>query len=289
MLRKSRLFHKLLEAVLKTGNRMNSGTYRGGAQAFKLDTLLKLSDVRAADGKTTLLHFVVLEIIRSEGVRAVRAAREMRSMSSFNSEDLRDDSVTTQDTDDQLSSLGLQVVTGLSNELEYVKRAAVLDSESLTGAVAKLGEGLVRAKTFLNTDMKDIPEDNSFHLGLKCFVENAEGEIMQLLEEENKTMDLVKVTADYFHGNSGRDEGLRLFVVVRDFLLSLDKVCKEVKNSPIPTNRTPQKKDDPVAAPLPDVRQTTHITQQRLFPAIVDRRANNSSSESSDDSSDDDM
>ncbi|KAM1514925.1 hypothetical protein COP1_014145 [Malus domestica] len=37
---------KLLEAVLNTGNRMNVGTNRGDAQAFKLDTLLKLVDVR---------------------------------------------------------------------------------------------------------------------------------------------------------------------------------------------------------------------------------------------------
>ncbi|CAL1393897.1 unnamed protein product [Linum trigynum] len=77
-LKNSRLFLKLLEAVLKTGNRMNDGTYRGGAQAFKLDTLLKLSDVKGIDGKTTLLHFVVLEIIRSEGVRAVRSFQRKR-------------------------------------------------------------------------------------------------------------------------------------------------------------------------------------------------------------------
>ncbi|KAL2469174.1 formin-like protein 11 [Forsythia ovata] len=68
-LRSNRLFLKLLEAVLKTGNRMNVGTIRGGAIAFKLDALLKLADVKGTDGKTTLLHFVVQEIIRSEGFR----------------------------------------------------------------------------------------------------------------------------------------------------------------------------------------------------------------------------
>ncbi|PPD90092.1 hypothetical protein GOBAR_DD12977 [Gossypium barbadense] len=62
-LRSSRLFLKLLEAVLKTGNRMNVGTIRGGARAFKLDALLKLADVKGTDGKTTLLHFVVQEIV----------------------------------------------------------------------------------------------------------------------------------------------------------------------------------------------------------------------------------
>ena len=55
---------------------MNDGTFRGGANAFKLDTLLKLSDVKGADGKTTLLHFVVQEIIRSEGIRDARLAME---------------------------------------------------------------------------------------------------------------------------------------------------------------------------------------------------------------------
>ena len=59
------LFLKLLEAVLKIGNQMNSGTYRGGAQDFNLNTVLKLADVKGTDGKTTLVHFVVQEIIRS--------------------------------------------------------------------------------------------------------------------------------------------------------------------------------------------------------------------------------
>ncbi|GJX16468.1 formin-like protein 5 [Tanacetum coccineum] len=56
-LRNSRLFLKLLEAVLKTGNRMNVGTYRGGAQAFKLDTLFENSRIVKASkiSRTTRL------------------------------------------------------------------------------------------------------------------------------------------------------------------------------------------------------------------------------------------
>ncbi|KAK8479424.1 hypothetical protein V6N11_063546 [Hibiscus sabdariffa] len=60
---------ELLEAVLKTGNRMNVGTIRGGARVLKLDPFLKLADVKGTDGKTTLLHFIVQEIVRSEGIR----------------------------------------------------------------------------------------------------------------------------------------------------------------------------------------------------------------------------
>ncbi|KAK6154390.1 hypothetical protein DH2020_008638 [Rehmannia glutinosa] len=276
-LRKSRLFLKLLEAVLKTGNRMNDGTFRGGAQAFKLDTLLKLSDVKGIDGKTTLLHFVVQEIIRSEGIRAARAAKEMRSMSSFKSEDLIDD--TTQDSDETLKSIGLQVVSGLSGELENVKKAAILDVDGLTGTVAKLGHGLVKARDFLNSDMKNAAEENGFYQTLRGFVQSAEAEVMWLLDEEKRITALMKSTADYFHGNAGKDEGLRLFVIVRDFLIILDKVCKEVKNTPKKPVRTTRKEDSVATTPPPNPRKTNPADPRRLFPAITDRRMDSSSSD----------
>ncbi|RVW52769.1 Formin-like protein 8 [Vitis vinifera] len=64
--KKSGLFLKLLEAILKAGNRMNAGTARGNAQGFNLSALRRLSDVKSIDGKTTLLHFVVEQVVRSE-------------------------------------------------------------------------------------------------------------------------------------------------------------------------------------------------------------------------------
>ncbi|GJV16768.1 formin-like protein 5 [Tanacetum coccineum] len=97
---------------------MNDGTFRGSAQAFKLDTLLKLSDVKGIDGKTTLLHFVVQEIIRSEGIKAARTTRESKS---FKTEDLlKESSSSSQETEERYRTLGLTVVSGLSSELENV-------------------------------------------------------------------------------------------------------------------------------------------------------------------------
>ncbi|KAL3647089.1 hypothetical protein CASFOL_008057 [Castilleja foliolosa] len=278
-LRKSRLFLKLLEAVLKTGNRMNDGTFRGGAQAFKLDTLLKLSDVKGTNGKTTLLHFVVQEIIRSEGIRTARAAKESRSSSSFKSDDPLED--IDHDSDDHLRNLGLDVVSGLGNELENVKKAAAMDADNLTGTLSKLGQAIVKAQGFLNSDMKNIPEENGFRRTLKSFVQNAEVDVRWAREEEKRIMAMVKSTVDYFHGNSGKDEGLRLFAVVRDFLIILDKVCREVKNMPHKFRMA--KKDDMVAAKS-DPRQPAPAPapvdpRQRLFPAITDRRVDSSSSD----------
>lgn len=228
-LRSSRLFLKLLEAVLKTGNRMNVGTFRGGAQAFKLDTLLKLSDVKGKDGKTTLLHFVVLEIIRTEGMRAARNGTGSHSFSSSSSKELLDGVLS--DTEEHYRVLGLQVVSCLSGELQNVKKAATIDADALTGTVSKLGHALLRTRDFLNKDMQGLGEESKFHETLKGFVQSAEVGIMALLEEEKRIMELVKSTGDYFHGNAGKDEGLRLFVIVRDFLIMLDKTCREVKDA----------------------------------------------------------
>ncbi|XP_030462327.1 formin-like protein 3 [Syzygium oleosum] len=275
-LRDSRLFLKLLEAVLKTGNRMNDGTYRGGAQAFKLDTLLKLSDVRGKDGKTTLLHFVVQEIIRSEGIRAARSASESQSMSSVRSEDLMDDS--NHDSAEHYSALGLQVVSGVSNELKDVKKAAVIDADGLSASVAKLEVSLAKTKRFLNTEMESMEEESKFRDSLTSFVECIEGDVAWILEEEKRIMALVESTAAYFHGSTGKSEGLRLFVIVRDFLIMLDKACKEVRDSGMKTVKT-SRTETPTASPSRENHQPSPDIRQRLFPAILDRQMYDSSSD----------
>lgn len=263
---------------------MNTGTYRGGAQAFKLDTLLKLSDVKGTDGKTTLLHFVVQEIIRSEGIRAARALKESYSMSSVKTEDLVDDA--PQDSGEYHRNLGLQVVSQLGDELKNVKKAAVIDGDNLTQTVAKLGHSLLKVSDFLNKDMMSI-EGDEFKVTLSSFLEHAQGEIPILLKEEQKIMALVKSTGDYFHGKSGKDEGLRLFAIVRDFLGMLDKVCKEVEKSAKSQVKAPKKEttsahshsssqESQTTESLPDMRQ-------QLFPAITARKVEDDFSSDDDD------
>ncbi len=54
----SKLFPRVLELVLAIGNYMNGSTNRGGAFGFKMETLAKLGDVKSADGKMTILHYI---------------------------------------------------------------------------------------------------------------------------------------------------------------------------------------------------------------------------------------
>jgi len=58
-IKQSRSLNKYLEVVLKIGNALNSGSFRGGAYGYKLDSLIKMADVRSSNKDTpTLLHYI---------------------------------------------------------------------------------------------------------------------------------------------------------------------------------------------------------------------------------------
>lgn len=186
---------------------MNVGTNRGEATAFKLDTLLKLVDIKGTDGKTTLLHFVVQEIIRSEGTDS-DAKSNGYSATPFKKQ-------------------GLQVVGGLSRELSNVKKAAGMDSDVLSGYVTKLEIGL--HKIILAGHEKPDTQGNFFE-SMKMFLKEAEVEIEKIKVDEKKALASVREVTEYFHGDTAREgaQPFRIFTIVRDFLGVLDHVCKEV-------------------------------------------------------------
>jgi hypothetical protein len=197
-----KLFLKLLEAVLKTGNRMNVGTARGGAMAFKLDTLLKLADVKGTDGRTTLLHFVVQETVRSQKP-PIRTAD------------------------------GQDIVAGLSAELTNVKKTATIDLDVLTTSVSGLAQGLSRIKELVGKDLAGDERGRCFVDLMAPFVVQAVEVIGELEDGERQVLAHVRDITEYYHGDVSKDEAspLRIFVIVRDFLGLLERVYKEVRGA----------------------------------------------------------
>lgn len=267
-LRNSRMFLKLLEAVLKTGNRMNVGTNRGDAHAFKLDTLLKLVDIKGTDGKTTLLHFVVQEIIRLEGSRLSgtnqNQTTEKTQQSAFQDEV-------------EFRKLGLQVVSGLGGELTNVKKAAAMDSDVLSSEVAKLATGITKITEVLKLNEEIALKESSwrFSESMNGFMKKAEEEIVMLQAQEKAALSLVKEITEYFHGNSAKEEArpFRIFMVVRDFLSILDHVCKEV-------GKINERTICSSARPMP-----SNPTLPPVFPGLIGRHHYGSSDDESSSSS----
>ena len=56
--RTSKKLPRILELVLAVGNYLNGGTFRGGAYGFKLETLVKLGEVKTVDNKATMYNYL---------------------------------------------------------------------------------------------------------------------------------------------------------------------------------------------------------------------------------------
>lgn len=131
------------------------GTLRGDAQAFKLDSLLKLADVKGTDNKTSLLHFVIQEIIRSESSRLTRLASSGAApptpttpgsphLSNFSANlEAAMEAPSPQTVNEEDSKrMGMEMVMGLAAELSNVRKAGGLDLNALKQSTQKLVNGL---------------------------------------------------------------------------------------------------------------------------------------------------
>ncbi|KAG0581776.1 hypothetical protein KC19_3G008200 [Ceratodon purpureus] len=253
-LKGSRTFRKLLEAVLKTGNRLNMGTNRGDAQAFKLDTLLKLADVKGTDNKTTLLHFVIQEIIRSESSKLSRLGSTCSTPSTPNTPgsptfsaklEAAMESPNAQNIDGEDSKkMGMAMVMGLPTEMSNVRKAGGLDLNALKQSAQKLINGLngiraqVREKKYgiLEPGARGLERsidlaDDHFQEAMERFVMNAEAKVTVVQNDIGEAVGQIKKVSVYFYGEDGvknDSEPLKVFVVVKQFLGMLEQACKDV-------------------------------------------------------------
>lgn len=244
--------------MLKTGNRLNMGTNRGDAQAFKLDTLLKLADVKGTDNKTTLLHFVIQEIIRSESSKLTRLGSTCSTPSTPNTPGsptnfsakleaaMESPNAAQQNLDGEESKkMGMAMVMGLPTEMSNVKKAGGLDLNALKQSAQKLSNGLngiraqVREKKYAILEPGarglersiDFSEDR-FQEAMEKFVMTAEVKVTVVQNDIGESVGQIKKVSVYFYGEDGvktfDSEPLKVFVVVKQFLGMLEQACKDV-------------------------------------------------------------
>ncbi|GKV14218.1 hypothetical protein SLEP1_g25121 [Rubroshorea leprosula] len=231
-LRNQGLFLKLLEAILKAGNRMNAGTARGNAKGFNLRALQKLSDVKSTDGKTTLLHFVVEQVVRSEGRR--QAVAQNHSLGRSNSQNgnsnlSSSDSQTTEEKEKEYLMLGLPALGALSNEFSNVKTAATIEYESFINACYTLTTQVAEIRQLLTC--RDNDEMTRFVREMKEFLEECSEELGVVRGEQIRVMQLVKRTTEYYQAGASKEKEthpLQLFVIVKDFLDMVDRVRADI-------------------------------------------------------------
>ncbi|OEL23841.1 Formin-like protein 16 [Dichanthelium oligosanthes] len=261
-LRTRGLFFKLLEAVLKAGNRMNAGTARGNAQAFNLTALRKLSDVKSTDGSTNLLHFVVEEVVRSEGKRlAINRNYSLRRSGSLarsgheGGSSAAGQGPSREERQNEYMNLGLPIVGGLSTEFANVKRAAMVDYDVVVSECSILGSRLTDIKRLLETC-----SDDGFARGLRGFVKAAEQELKTLSGEQERVLDLVQKTTEYYHAGATKDRNahpLQLFIVVRDFFGMVDQACVDIKRKLQQQKKPSPSSSQPTTAAAPTVASST--------------------------------
>ncbi|WOH08312.1 hypothetical protein DCAR_0727750 [Daucus carota subsp. sativus] len=279
-LRTRGLLLKLLEAVLKAGNRMNAGTSRGNAQAFNLTSLRKLSDVKSTDGKTTLLHFVVEEVVRAEGKRCVINRSSSLSSRSRNSRDkTTDNSNSNEDKEfkeNEYIMLGLPIVGGISSQFSDVKKAAGLDYDALHKACSTLSDDVAEIRKLVGESAMSGGGEG-FIREMKIFLDSAEGELRIVKKEFTAIMELVNRTTEYYQAGASKDKGaqpLQLFVVVKDFLGMVDQVCIDI-------TRNMQKRKTATTSTSPAYKNSVKFPL--LPPNFLSDKSKSSSSDSDDD------
>jgi hypothetical protein len=186
-------FLKLLQAVLELGNHLNAGTHRGSAAGFKLDTLLKLADVKGIDRKTSLLQFVVQQLQTSDP-----------DLPSLSQEMCRVRPAAT---------LQLSAVSSLMGEIRVGLRRVKTEIEK----AAKDAD-----------DDESNEATRQFAESMTTFYEASSQKFVALEEMEGITKTDLKTTTEYFGEEFIATDPLRIIRIVRDFMLLHEKVVAQL-------------------------------------------------------------
>jgi hypothetical protein len=191
-------FVTVLEGILAVGNHLNGGTYRGQARGFRLETLLRLTDVKAVDRKTSLLHFVAKELKKS-APEVEFLAGELKSVA-------------------RAAALHLD---GTKETLESVEKGlASVNDEVLRASGANPGSSRAESTEETHDRFRDV---------MVPFAERAEKDVARARALAASARDAMRSATEFFGEPFKPDNGGRIFKLVADFLVTFDKVQDDAR------------------------------------------------------------
>jgi Formin Homology 2 Domain len=245
-LRECEPFSKLLQAVLELGNYLNAGTQRGSAAGFKLDTLLKLSDVKGVDRKTSLLQFVVQQVQGedpgvcklAEHMSHVRPAATMQlsAVSAMVGEirlGLRKVSREAEAAKEDAEAKAAAAKAKEEEEKDDEEEEEEVNSSSATDDDDGHETNIVKKESTTERKSKSPPSQEEeaalrFAEAMATFHSTASSEFAALEEAEKATVAELKSTSEYFGEEFTPTDPVKVVRIVRDFMLLLDKAVADL-------------------------------------------------------------
>ncbi|KAJ3108146.1 hypothetical protein HDU97_002058 [Phlyctochytrium planicorne] len=199
-LKKASVFQEILEVILAMGNFMNSGSFIGTVHGFKITSLGKISDVKGADGKTTLLHFVA-EVVESKLPHLkgfVKELKDVGSASRVNPDVLRSDLRQIRQGATELNALlqklKIQSEIGSSDASSFVDvmtpfaRQATESVDELEDRFERMEKLFKDVATMFGEDPKKLKQDEFFVI-FKSFISSFETAMNDnLIERERQSV-----------------------------------------------------------------------------------------------------
>ena len=195
-LKESKALRNLLKSILEVGNHLNGGTFRGQAFGFKLDTLLRLMDVKAVDNsKLSLLHFIIQELLKSGHQSIIKLPEEIsscREASNVKPGDLH------------------KAIDLLNNEMKLVQIELERDSRD-------------------DIEYRKVDKNDTFIYKFSLFMRSISSDVQAVNEEINVGIPAILRDITEYFGDSfvNVTQSMDVFNILRDFLGFFDRALEE--------------------------------------------------------------
>ncbi|CAL8462809.1 g2342 [Coccomyxa elongata] len=251
-------FMVLLQAVLSLGNHLNEGTMRGAASGFKLDTLLKLADVKGVDRKTSLLHFVLDQLLKESATLASLSA-QLKSVR---------------------PAANLQVSAVKAHIAEAKQGLRKVETEIMVATGVETAQLNAAPGSGTGSAAADAAAHEHFGQLMSAFHESAAANIADAESYDAETMAAMKRVTEYFGEDWDANDPSRVLRIVRDFMNLFDKSMAEIeekKRKAEEERRKEQKRADLAAmrqkhsasASAPATSGTATVSSSDLSPDLL--------------------